>query len=93
MSDAWARSGPSKTFLTRLSLLISDVDELRRKHRIVGALCGSLPRAVRQNAHLGLPLKLMPEEATLLQEKGKTARFLLSKRVQEMRGKLLFFVM
>lgn len=47
-----------------------DVDHVRRQHRIIGALTGCLPRAPRQNGHLGLPLKLMPEEATLLHEKG-----------------------
>ncbi|KAH3709485.1 hypothetical protein DPMN_068948 [Dreissena polymorpha] len=43
---------------------------LREELRIVGTLCGSLPRAPMQNTHLGLPLQLMPEEVTLLLEKG-----------------------
>ena len=43
---------------------------LRDKWRIVGGLIGALPSQPRQNAHLGLPLKLMPEETTLLMEIG-----------------------
>ncbi|XP_071854344.1 uncharacterized protein [Apostichopus japonicus] len=43
-----------------------DVRLLRDTHHIVGALTGSLPRAPRQNNQLGLPLKLMPEEAFAL---------------------------
>uniref|UniRef100_A0A0B7A9J9 tRNA-splicing endonuclease subunit SEN34 n=1 Tax=Arion vulgaris TaxID=1028688 RepID=A0A0B7A9J9_9EUPU len=43
-----------------------DVQMLREECRIVGKLTGSLPRAPRQNSHLGLPLQLMPEEAKLL---------------------------
>lgn len=37
--------------------------------RIVGCLVGSLPRHPHQSAMMGLPLKLMPEEVTLLLEK------------------------
>ncbi|XP_053382948.1 tRNA-splicing endonuclease subunit Sen34-like [Mercenaria mercenaria] len=47
-----------------------DVRSLREKFRIVGTLIGCLPRAPRQNAHLGLPLQLIPEEVTLLLENG-----------------------
>ena len=36
----------------------------------MGALVGCLPRLPCQNIHLGLPLQLMPEEVTLLIEKG-----------------------
>ncbi|KAI9491556.1 tRNA intron endonuclease [Zychaea mexicana] len=43
-----------------------DVKELRCQHRIVGALIGTLPRLPQQNAFLGLPLQLLPEELTLL---------------------------
>lgn len=46
---------------------------LREECRIIGKLTGSLPRAPRQNNHLGLPLQLMPEEAKLLVELGKLA--------------------
>lgn len=42
--------------------------ELRTKHRICGALVGALPSHPRQNAFLGLPMLLMPEEAALLLE-------------------------
>jgi len=43
-----------------------DAQMLREECRIVGKLTGCLPRAPRQNNHLGLPLQLMPEEAKLL---------------------------
>lgn len=39
-------------------------------YRIVGCLVGALPRHPHQSAMMGLPLKLMPEEVTLLLEKG-----------------------
>ena len=54
------------------SLLNTDACVLRERYRIVGALIGCLPRFPRQNIHLGLPLQLMPEEATLLFETGLT---------------------
>ncbi|XP_066979562.1 tRNA-splicing endonuclease subunit Sen34-like [Macrobrachium rosenbergii] len=47
-----------------------DVHYARTKHRIVGVMVGSLPRHPHQTAVLGLPLHLMPEEVTLLLEKG-----------------------
>ncbi|XP_041361172.1 tRNA-splicing endonuclease subunit Sen34-like [Gigantopelta aegis] len=47
-----------------------DACTLRAECRVVGTLVGSLPRAPRQNIHLGLPLQLMPEEVTLLLRKG-----------------------
>ncbi|XP_064381852.1 tRNA-splicing endonuclease subunit Sen34-like [Halichondria panicea] len=43
---------------------------LDREWRICSGLIGALPGQPRQNAQLGLPLKLSPEEATLLVEKG-----------------------
>ena len=43
---------------------------LREKWRIIGGLIGALPSHPRQNAQLGLPLELMPEETTLLLEMG-----------------------
>lgn len=43
---------------------------LREEWRIVGSLVGCLPRLPRQNNHLGLPLQLLPEETTMLLEKG-----------------------
>ena len=52
---------------------VSDAKILREDYRIVGTLVGSLPRAPRQNTHLGLPLQLLPEETSLLLEKGKMA--------------------
>ncbi|XP_064597229.1 tRNA-splicing endonuclease subunit Sen34-like [Liolophura sinensis] len=48
----------------------NDVCTLRERHRIVGTLVGCLPRLPRQNAHLGIPLQLMKEEASLLLETG-----------------------
>lgn len=50
----------------------TDARYVREELRIVGTLVGCLPRAPRQNVHLGLPLQLMPEETTLLLEKGIT---------------------
>ncbi|CAO1614641.1 unnamed protein product [Sympodiomycopsis kandeliae] len=44
----------------------SDVLYLRSHHRIIGILTGSLPLLPQQNAYLGLPLQLMPEEVLLL---------------------------
>ena len=49
---------------------VADVAYLRDKWRIIGGLIGALPSQPRQNTQLGLPLKLMPEEATLLMETG-----------------------
>ncbi|VDI75911.1 tRNA-splicing endonuclease subunit Sen34 [Mytilus galloprovincialis] len=43
---------------------------LREEWRIVGSLVGCLPRLPRQNNQLGLPLQLLPEETTMLLEKG-----------------------
>ncbi|KAL3891555.1 hypothetical protein ACJMK2_003813 [Sinanodonta woodiana] len=48
----------------------NDADVLRQEFHCVGCLVGCLPRAPRQNTHLGLPLQLLPEETTLLLEKG-----------------------
>ncbi|KAJ3299201.1 tRNA-splicing endonuclease subunit [Borealophlyctis nickersoniae] len=44
--------------------------ELRSRYHIVGALVGTLPRMPLQNTFYGLPLSLMPEEVTLLLERG-----------------------
>ena len=49
----------------------TDVVHLREKWRIMGGLVGALPSQPRQNAQLGLPLKLMPEETALLLEMGE----------------------
>ncbi|OJJ98712.1 hypothetical protein ASPACDRAFT_30483 [Aspergillus aculeatus ATCC 16872] len=49
---------------------IDAVTYLRREHHICGVLTGTLPQIPQQNVFLGLPLKLMPEEARLLVEKG-----------------------
>ena len=43
---------------------------LRRTHRILGVLVGTLPQIPQQNVFLGLPLQLMAEEARLLVDKG-----------------------
>ena len=37
---------------------------------MVGSLVGALPLHPRQNSQLGLPLVLLPEETTLMREKG-----------------------
>ncbi|XP_060066827.1 tRNA-splicing endonuclease subunit Sen34-like [Ylistrum balloti] len=47
-----------------------DASFLRDEMRIVGNLIGCLPRFPRQNNFLGLPLYLMPEEVSLLLNKG-----------------------
>ncbi|KAI8979763.1 tRNA intron endonuclease [Mycotypha africana] len=47
-----------------------DVEKLRCKHRIVGALDGTLTQAPLQNNYMGLPLVLLPEEVDLLLKKG-----------------------
>lgn len=44
--------------------------KLRQEHRIVGNLIGCLANFPRQDNFLGLPLQLLPEEMTLLIEKG-----------------------
>jgi len=44
-----------------------DLKEVRSRG-LVGALLGSLPRTPRQNARLGRPLLLLPEEEELLRE-------------------------
>ncbi|GKZ34910.1 tRNA-splicing endonuclease subunit [Aspergillus brasiliensis] len=49
---------------------IDAVTYVRREHHICGVLSGTLPQIPQQNVFLGLPLKLMPEEARLLVEKG-----------------------
>ncbi|TFY69265.1 hypothetical protein EVG20_g3216 [Dentipellis fragilis] len=51
---------------------IWDVDHaaiLRSQYRICGVLAGTLPHLSQQNAFLGLPLVLMPEEVVFLVEK------------------------
>uniref|UniRef100_A0A8C8SD66 tRNA-splicing endonuclease subunit Sen34 n=2 Tax=Pelusios castaneus TaxID=367368 RepID=A0A8C8SD66_9SAUR len=47
-----------------------DAQEIREQFRLVGTLVGALARKPRQNARLGLPLQLLPEEARLLVELG-----------------------
>ena len=53
--------------------LLYDADTvlwLRKSHRILGVLMGSLPQFPQQNVFQGLPLRLQVEEAQLLCEKG-----------------------
>ncbi|KAL9557819.1 hypothetical protein MBANPS3_001210 [Mucor bainieri] len=47
-----------------------DVEQLRTKYRIVGALNGTLPQFPLQNTFYGLPLILLPEEVELLVNRG-----------------------
>jgi len=49
---------------------VDDIAALRSKHRICGALTGTLPHLSQQNIFLGVPLVLMPEEVVLLVEIG-----------------------
>lgn len=53
-----------------MSLCFAEVVCLERDWRITSGLIGALPGKPRQNAELGLPMKLTQEEATLLVEKG-----------------------
>ncbi|KAL1748091.1 hypothetical protein HDZ31DRAFT_30353 [Schizophyllum fasciatum] len=48
---------------------VDDIATVRSDHRICGLLTGTLPRLAQQNAFLGVPLVLMPQEVTLLVEK------------------------
>ena len=48
---------------------------LRTLHRVTGDEAGSLPAMAHQNTFLGLPLRLLPEEACLLRERGAVAFF------------------
>ncbi|KAK3831573.1 MAG: hypothetical protein J3R72DRAFT_454857 [Linnemannia gamsii] len=45
---------------------IQDVRKLRQDNRIAGSLAGSLPRSPMQNIFQGLPLRLLPEEISVL---------------------------
>ncbi|XP_024086215.1 tRNA-splicing endonuclease subunit Sen34 [Cimex lectularius] len=42
--------------------------KLRQKHRIIGNLVGCLAQVPRQDVENGLPMKLLPEEVTLIKE-------------------------
>jgi hypothetical protein len=48
----------------------ADISILRSQHHICGLVTGTLPHLSQQNAFLGIPLVLMPEEVVLLVEKG-----------------------
>ncbi|BFZ21343.1 hypothetical protein BsWGS_24382 [Bradybaena similaris] len=61
--------GKINIFYCHGSFFVWNADDmlmLREECRIIGKLVGSLPRAPRQNSHLGTPLQLMPEEVKLL---------------------------
>ncbi|KAG6845179.1 hypothetical protein H0H87_012736 [Tephrocybe sp. NHM501043] len=47
---------------------VDDIALVRSKHHICGVLSGTLPHLSQQNAFLGVPLVLMPEEVVLLVE-------------------------
>ena len=74
--DAATTNGPIPIFLIRSpdhKYLLYDADTviwLRKSHRILGVLIGSLPQFPQQNVFQGLPLQLQNEEARLLCEKG-----------------------
>ncbi|KAL1756515.1 hypothetical protein FB107DRAFT_211169 [Schizophyllum commune] len=64
---------PVRISISNRRAFIWDVDDIatvRSHHRICGLLTGTLPRLAQQNAFLGVPLVLMPQEVTLLVEKG-----------------------
>lgn len=46
--------------------MLTDVELARTQHHICGFLGGTLPLIPQQNVFLGLPLRLIPEEVTLL---------------------------
>lgn len=48
-----------------------DLANLRVKHHIAGLNTGTLPGVAQQNAFLGLPTVLMPEEVVLLVQNGE----------------------
>lgn len=48
-----------------------DLKVLRTKHRIIGAMVGSLEAQPLQNIFYGMPLALLPEEVCLLQKHSK----------------------
>ena len=45
---------------------VCDVECVRKQYRLCGLLSGTLPLITQQNVFLGLPLRLLPEEVTLL---------------------------
>ncbi|TFK42989.1 hypothetical protein BDQ12DRAFT_703294 [Crucibulum laeve] len=49
---------------------VDDIAVIRSQHGICGILTGTLPHLSQQNAFLGIPLVLMPEEAVYLIENG-----------------------
>jgi len=48
----------------------ADIAVIRTEYRVCGTLLGTLPHLSQQNAFLGVPLVLQPEEAVLLVSKG-----------------------
>lgn len=52
---------------------VADIQRAREEDGVVGALVGSLARQPRQNVRLGRPLEILPEEASLLLERGRAA--------------------
>lgn len=49
---------------------VDDITAIRTEFRVCGTLLGTLPHLSQQNAFLGVPLVLLPEEAVLLVDKG-----------------------
>ena len=49
----------------------ADIAVIRTEYRVCGTLLGTLPHLSQQNAFLGVPLVLQPEEAVLLVDKGR----------------------
>ncbi|KAF8061562.1 hypothetical protein FPV67DRAFT_1563865 [Lyophyllum atratum] len=49
---------------------VDDIATIRSKHHLCGVLTGTLPHLSQQNAFLGVPLVLMPEEVVLLVDNG-----------------------
>lgn len=66
-------SGIIELGLSKNNVFVWNADDwltLRKNHRIIGELVGCLPKHPRQEILSGLPLLLLPEEVSLLLEKG-----------------------
>ena len=68
----WSPQGEKNWFKLIQTVHCSDAISLRRDHRITGSLVGGLPTSPRQRDYMGLPLELLPEETSLLLQKGSS---------------------
>ncbi|XP_067881999.1 tRNA-splicing endonuclease subunit Sen34-like isoform X1 [Heterodontus francisci] len=73
VADQWGCPAMILIHVSEGKLLVwsaEEAGEMRRRHGLCGAPAGALARQPRQNGRLGLPLRLLPEEARLLVEEG-----------------------